>query len=200
MEECALTLARALGYRSAGTVEFLFDVESGRFYFLEMNARLQVEHPVTEMITGHDLVLHQIRVAEGQRLGLPARIARNGHAIECRINAEDWEQDFRPSPGRITGARFAVGPGLRLESHVTDGTPVPPYYDSMIAKLVAWGKTREAASERIAAALSLTAIEGVASTLGLHRRILADPEFRSGGVDTAFLARRLAAWRAGGPA
>jgi acetyl-CoA carboxylase, biotin carboxylase subunit len=192
MADAALKLAAHLGYRGLGTVELLVDRERDTFYFLEMNARIQVEHPVTEMITGLDLVAEQLAVAEG----LPLRIRQEdvvltGHAVECRINAEDWTAGFRPSPGRIDRVVLPVGDGLRVDTHVQGGSVVPPYYDSLLAKLIVHGADREDALARARAALDLLRIEGVTTTVPVHQALLADPEFSAGGVDTAFFERFL---------
>jgi len=188
IERAALRLADHLAYRGLGTVEMLMDCASGRFYFLEMNARIQVEHPVTEAISGLDLVAAQIAVAEGQPLRWRQSDLRlDGHAIECRINAEDPTRDFRPSPGLVERARFAVGAGIRVDTHVEPGTEITPFYDSLIAKLIVSGTDRAAAVERLSVALGACEIRGVASTLDLHRAIVAAPEFVAGGVTTGFL-------------
>jgi acetyl-CoA carboxylase, biotin carboxylase subunit len=192
MAEAALKLAAHLGYRGLGTVELLVDRERDTFYFLEMNARIQVEHPVTEMITGLDLVAEQLAVAEGQ----PLRIRREdvvltGHAVECRINAEDWVHGFRPSPGRIDRVALPVGDGLRVDTHVQGGSVVPPFYDSLLAKLIVHGTDRADALARARAALDLLRIEGVTTTVPVHQALLADAEFVAGGVDTAFFERFL---------
>ncbi len=192
LHAAACRFAEAIAYRSLGTVEFLVDVQRRAFYFLEMNARIQVEHPVTEMITGLDLVEQQIRVAQGLALALTqADVCFTGHALECRINAEDPTHAFRPAPGRVTAATFADGPGLRVDSHVETGTLVTPYYDSMLAKLIAHGSTRDAALVRQRNALAATVLEGVSTNLELHRTLLASPAFSAGGVDTGWLARFL---------
>jgi acetyl-CoA carboxylase, biotin carboxylase subunit len=181
-----------LGYRGLGTVEFLVQPERRAFCFLEMNARIQVEHPVTEAVTGLDLVAEQIWVAEGNPLRLGQRdVTVAGHAIECRINAEDWSDGFRPSPGTVTAARFPAGPGIRVDTHVQPGATVPPWYDSLLAKLIVAGPDRATALARLQVALASCEIGGVATTIGLHQRIAASHEFASGGVDTAFLARLL---------
>ena len=194
MEDAAVALGRHLRYRGLGTVEFLFDCDRGRFHFLEMNARIQVEHPVTEAITGCDLVAEQISVAEGRRLRLTQRDVRlAGHAIECRINAEDWQDGFRPSPGLVARARFAVGEGIRVDGHVQAGTRIPPYYDSLMAKLIVHGDDRPGALARLAAALRVCEIDGVASTLPMHRALLADPVFARGGATTGFFETFMAA-------
>jgi len=192
MADTALRLCAHLGYRGLGTVELLVDRERDTFYFLEMNARIQVEHPVTEMITGLDLVAEQLAVAEG----LPLRIRQEdvvltGHAVECRINAEDWAAGFRPSPGRIDRVVLPVGDGLRVDTHVQGGSVVPPYYDSLLAKLIVHGTDRADALARARAALDLLRIEGVTTTVPVHQALLADPEFSAGGVDTAFFERFL---------
>ena len=173
----------AVGYVGAGTVEFLQDPDSRELYFIEMNTRLQVEHPVTEEITGIDLVQAQIRIAAGERLWFDQDdISIDGHAIEVRVNAEDPDDDFRPTPGRVT--RFetpeATAGRLRIDAAVDEGSRIPPYYDSMIAKVIGWGPTREAATAVTAAALDGTTIEGVKTTIPLHRKILAAPDFASG--------------------
>jgi len=183
----AVRLAEHLRYRGAGTVEFLVDAQSFDFYFLEMNARIQVEHPVTEAITGIDLIEQQLLIADGQPLGLTQdQVTLHGHAIEMRINAEDPAQDFRPSPGRVTAARWPAGPGLRVDTHIGAGGNVPPFYDSLIGKIIAHGPDRAAALNRLTAALAALQIEGVTTTAALHRRIAADARFIAGGVDTRF--------------
>ncbi|MGZ4537775.1 MAG: acetyl-CoA carboxylase biotin carboxylase subunit [Blastococcus sp.] len=192
MAEAALKLCAHLGYRGLGTVELLVDRERGTFYFLEMNARIQVEHPVTEMVTGLDLVAEQLAVAEGLTLRLRQDdVVVTGHAVECRINAEDWTAGFRPSPGRIDRVLLPVGEGIRVDTHVQGGTVVPPYYDSLLAKLIVHGTDRTDALDRARAALELLRIEGVTTTVPVHQALLADPEFRAGGVDTAFFERFL---------
>jgi len=194
IETAAVRLADHLAYRGLGTVEMLLDVASERFYFLEMNARIQVEHPVTEAISGVDLVAEQIRVAEGRPLRWRQSDLRlEGHAIECRINAEDPTRDFRPSPGRVECARFAVGERIRVDSHVEPGTEVTPFYDSLLAKLIVSGADRRSTIERLSQALKACEIRGVANTLALHRAIVAEPEFVAGGVTTGFLPRWLEA-------
>ena len=186
--DAAVRFARHIGYRSLGTVEFLVDVRREAFYFLEMNARVQVEHPVTEAITGLDLIATQIAIAEGTPLALTqADIRLTGHAIECRLNAEDPARDFQPSPGRITQAWFPSLPGLRVDTNMQPGATIPPFYDSLVAKLIAWGATRQQAIDRMVQALDVCVLEGVRTNAGLHRAILSDPAFRAGGVDTGFL-------------
>ncbi|ANF58169.1 acetyl-CoA carboxylase biotin carboxylase subunit [Halotalea alkalilenta] len=180
---------RRIGYRGVGTFEFLF--ENGEFYFIEMNTRLQVEHPVTEMVTGIDIVQQQLRVALGERLTLTQQEIRSqGHALECRINAENPDT-FTPTPGQVTRWEVAGGFGVRVDSHVTTGYRVPPYYDSMIAKLITHGATREEAFARMRLALAEMRIEGIATNIPLHRKILDDPGFRHGGVDIHHLERWL---------
>jgi acetyl-CoA carboxylase biotin carboxylase subunit len=192
MTAAALALVEHLRYRGLGTVELLYDRERERFYFLEMNARIQVEHPVTEMVTGLDLVAEQLAVAEGLPLRLRQEdVVLSGHAVECRINAEDWAHDFRPSPGRIDRVVLPAGDGLRVDTHVQGGSVVPPYYDSLLAKLIVHGRHRADALTRARAALELLRIEGVTTTVPVHQALLADPEFTAGGVDTAFFERFL---------
>ena len=187
--QAATAYSRHIGYRSLGTVEFMVDVERGAFYFLEMNARIQVEHPVTEAVTGLDLIACQIAIAEGRPLALRQEdIGFQGHAIECRLNAEDVAQDFRPSPGRVSLAWFPALPGLRVDTHMTTGAIIPPHYDSMVAKLIAHGPTRADAIATMAQALRVLRLEGVATNAPLHAAIMADPTFQAGGVDTNYLA------------
>ena len=188
IEAAAVCLARHIAYRGAGTAEFLVDATDFSFYFLELNARIQVEHPVTEAITGLDLVEQQLLVASGKPLTLTQAMVRPlGHAIEVRINAEDPEADFRPAPGRIARAAWPAGPGIRVDTHIAAGGDVPPFYDSLLGKLIVHGATREAAVSMLQAALANLVIDGVPTTTGLHRRIAADPRFALGGVDTGFL-------------
>ena len=187
MGETAVRGAQAIGYDSAGTVEFLVGSD-GTFYFMEMNTRIQVEHPVTECVTGVDLVKEQIRCAAGEPLRFTQDdIVLRGHAIECRINAEDPRKGFRPSPGRVEVAYFPGGPGIRVDSHIYPGFSISPYYDSMIAKLVAVGETRDEAIARMARALDELVIEGVETTVAFHRAVMSDPRFREGDVHTGFL-------------
>lgn len=177
-----------IGYSSAGTVEFLRD-DAGNMYFIEMNARIQVEHPLTEMVTGVDLVKSQIRLAAGEKLSeVAGPVVFRGHAIECRINAEDPET-FTPSPGRITAFRVPGGPGIRVDTAAYADAVIPPYYDSLIAKLVAHGEDRAEAIARMHQALDGFVIEGVKTTIPLHKKILADPDFIAGRFDTSFLER-----------
>jgi acetyl-CoA carboxylase biotin carboxylase subunit len=187
----AVKLVEAVGYENAGTVEFLLD-QRGSYYFMEMNTRIQVEHPVTEMITGIDLVKLQIRVAAGEELGFESAPPIRGHAIECRINAEHPEK-FTPSPGRLTSFYPPGGPGVRLDTHVYEGYQIPPHYDSLIAKVIAHGTDREEAIARMERALALFVVEGVDTSIPLHRRVLRDPKFRAGDFSTHFLERFLEA-------
>jgi acetyl-CoA carboxylase biotin carboxylase subunit len=181
---------KKLGYSSAGTVEFLRE-DSGNFYFIEMNARIQVEHPVTEMVTGVDLVKSQIRVAAGEKLtDILSPIEFRGHAIECRINAEDPDT-FTPSAGRVTAFRVPGGPGIRVDTACYSDCVIPPYYDSLIAKIIAHGDTRAEAIARMNRGLDGFVVEGIKTTIPLHKRILADPDFIAGKFDTHFLDRRV---------
>ena len=185
-------LAERLTYRSAGTVEFLVDPERDAFYFLEMNARIQVEHPLTEVVTGVDLVAEQIGVAEGRGMSLEQSEVRwEGCAIECRINAEDPANDFRPAPGRIRTAIWPSGEGLRVDTHIVSGSSISPFYDSLLAKIIAYGPDRPSVLERLRSAISQTKIEGVANNLSFHAAVLADREFLRGRVDTSYLPRLL---------
>ena len=193
IETAGVTFARHLEYRGAGTVEFLLDCDREAFYFLEMNARIQVEHPVTEQITGIDLVAQQIRIAEGRPLGLRQQDVRFcGHSIECRLNAEDPAQDFRPSPGLVTLAQFAAGNGVRIDTHIETGAVVPPYYDSLLGKLIVHGEDRKVALATLRRALVGCRIEGISTNLQLLQRIAADAAFVQGGVTTSFLPALLA--------
>jgi acetyl-CoA carboxylase biotin carboxylase subunit len=182
-----------IGYSNAGTIEFLMD-EDRSLYFIEMNTRIQVEHPVTEMVTGIDLVKAQIRVAAGERLSdiLPPSIEMRGHAIECRVNAEHPEK-FTPSAGKITAFNVPGGMGVRVDTNQYAEGVVPPYYDSMIAKLITHGRDREEAMQRMSRALDMFVVEGIHTTIPLHRRILQDPDFRAGHFDTKFMERFLSA-------
>jgi acetyl-CoA carboxylase, biotin carboxylase subunit len=195
----AVAFGKLLGYRGVGTVEFLVDAERGRWYFLEMNARIQVEHPVTEAVCGLDLVAEQIAVAEGR----PLRLAQDdvrlaGHAIECRINAEDPARGFRPSPGTVTRAVFPAGPGIRVDTHLQAGSAVPAGYDSLLAKVIASGRDRAEALARLRGALARCEITGVATTTAMHASLVAQDEFARGGVDTGYLARFLGRDRCAG--
>jgi len=187
IEQAAVNLTRHLNYRGAGTVEFLVDAESFDFYFLEMNARIQVEHPVTEAVTGVDLIEQQLLIAGGAALSLTQEMIQPlGHAIEVRINAENWQADFRPSPGTVTRAAWPAGPGIRIDTHMTSGGEVTPFYDSLIGKLIVYGNTRDEAVKKLGSALEHLTIEGVDTTCDLHRAIAADARFIAGGVDTRF--------------
>ena len=213
LHDAALRFARRLKYRGAGTVEFLVDVQKDEFYFLEMNARIQVEHPVTEMVLGVDLVAAQIAVAEGRSIVVAMARSRHGQgkgvtrgqsgcAIECRINAEDPANDFMPSPGTVSEALWPTGEGLRVDSHIATGSRVPPFYDSLLGKIIAHGPNRAAALQGMRTALAATRIEGVKTNLAFHRAVLEDAQFQNGGVDTGFLPRFIesqagATWRAG---
>ncbi|MDA8421120.1 MAG: acetyl-CoA carboxylase biotin carboxylase subunit [Pseudomonadota bacterium] len=187
-ERCA-DACRKIGYRGAGTFEFLY--ENGEFYFIEMNTRVQVEHPVTEMVTGVDIVREQILIASGERLSYRQKdIVWQGHAIECRINAED-PRTFMPSPGRITQFHQPGGPGIRVDSHVYNNYMVPPYYDSMIGKLIAYGPDRAIAMARMRIALSEMVIDGIRTNISLHQDIMNDAAFRAGGVNIHYLEKKL---------
>ena len=189
-ERCA-EACRKIQYRGAGTFEFLY--ENDEFYFIEMNTRIQVEHPVTELITGIDLVQQQIRVAAGEKFTLRQRdIHFKGHALECRINAED-PFTFVPSPGRVTNWHTPGGPGVRIDSHVFNGYFVPPYYDSMIAKVITFGDTREQAVARMTIALSEMVVEGIKTNIPLHRELMVDSRFMAGGTSIHYLEHKLAA-------
>jgi acetyl-CoA carboxylase biotin carboxylase subunit len=188
-ERCA-EACRRINYRGAGTFEFLF--ENGEFYFIEMNTRIQVEHPVTELITGIDLVQEQIRVAAGEKLRFKQRdIKLTGHALECRINAED-PYKFTPSPGKITGYHPPGGPGVRVDSHVYQGYTVPPYYDSMIGKVITYGDTREQAIRRMSIALSEMIVSGIKTNIPLHQELMQDARFVDGGTSIHYLEQKLA--------
>jgi acetyl-CoA carboxylase biotin carboxylase subunit len=186
MEGAAERACRAVGYRNAGTFEFLLGPD-GSFYFIELNARLQVEHPVTEMCTGIDIVREQLRIASGETLIVTGRAPRRGHAIEIRLNAEDPEHDFRPSPGRIETFAAASGPGVRVDTFLESGSVIPPYYDSMVAKLIVWDADRAAAIARVERALRETTIVGVPTTRDLALEVLASEPFRSGEYSTSTL-------------
>lgn len=199
LAEAAVRAAQAVGYVNAGTVEFLVEPD-GKFYFLEMNTRIQVEHPVTELVTGVDLVVEQIRVAAGEPLSFRAEdVQMRGHAVECRILAEDPWRDFAPSPGVITEFQPPAGPWVRVDSGVAAGNAVAPFYDSLLAKLITWGRTRDEALARMRRALSEFRVGGVATTIPLHERLLAEPEVLRGPVDTLFLERWLKEHAGAGP-
>ncbi|MBD2186389.1 acetyl-CoA carboxylase biotin carboxylase subunit [Planktothrix sp. FACHB-1355] len=187
MGMAAVMAAKSIDYVGAGTVEFLLD-RSGNFYFMEMNTRIQVEHPVTEMITGLDLVAEQIRIAQGEKLSLTQNdVVLRGHSIECRINAEDPDLNFRPSPGRISGYLPPGGNGVRMDSHVYTDYEIPPYYDSLIGKLIVWAPDRQGAIERMKRALRECAITGLPTTIGFHQKILETQAFLRGEVYTNFV-------------
>jgi acetyl-CoA carboxylase biotin carboxylase subunit len=185
MCEAAIKGCKAVGYENAGTIEFLVDKDKN-FYFMEMNTRIQVEHPVTEQVTGHDLVKLQLQVAAGGRLPR-AKILQRGHSIECRINAEDPANNFRPSPGRITDFHMPGGFGVRVDTHCYNSYQVPPYYDSLIAKLVVFAQTREGAVSKMSSALEEFTIEGIKTTIPFHRQVMRNEKFQSGKFDTSFL-------------
>jgi acetyl-CoA carboxylase biotin carboxylase subunit len=193
MTAAAAAVARAVNYTNAGTIEFLMD-ENERFYFLEMNTRLQVEHPVTEMVTGVDLVAWQIRIARGERLTLDPETALTpqGHAIECRVYAEDPDSQFMPSPGTITGLRVPHGPGVRDDSGAYEGGDVPIYYDPMISKLITWGDNRAHALARMRRALAEYEVRGIKTTIPFFEWVLGDDDFVAGRFDTGFIDRKLA--------
>lgn len=187
LTQAAVRLAGRLEYRGVGTAEFLVDAETFEYYFLEMNARIQVEHPVTEAITGVDLVEQQLLVADGLPLGISQDTVRfSGHAVEVRINAEDWRRDFRPCPGRVSEARWPAGEGIRVDTHIASGCAVPPFYDSLIGKIIVHGATRQEAVSRMRAALAIVDIQGISTTVDLHRHIVEDERFVRGTVDTRF--------------
>lgn len=188
--EIAVKAARSVEYDSAGTIEFLYDIESKKFYFMEMNTRIQVEHPVSEMITGVDLIKYQIKIANGEKLDLKQEdIQKRGHAIECRINAEDPLRDFSPSPGEISQLIVPGGPGIRVDSGVYPGYRIPPYYDSMIAKLIAWGSDRREAIERMKRALEEFYINGLKTTIPFHIGVLKNRKFLAGQYTTDFIEK-----------
>jgi acetyl-CoA carboxylase biotin carboxylase subunit len=189
--ESAVRLAQAAGYVGAGTVEFLLDPKA-KFYFLEANARVQVEHPVTEMLTGIDIVAEQVRAAAGEMLSCEqGSIWFNGHAIECRILAVDTSNDCSPAPGRITEWVAPVGPGVRVDTGVAAGSVVPEYYDPMIAKVICWGRDRSSAIQRMEAALHVMKVGGIPTIIPFHLRILGNSFFRNGQIDTLFVPRRI---------
>ncbi len=190
MGTAAVELARAASYENAGTVEFLLD-QDGSFYFMEMNTRIQVEHPVTEMVLGVDLVKEQLRVAAGEKLSYKSGLRPRGHVIECRVNAEHPET-FRPSPGRMETLHLPGGPGVRVDTHAYQEYVIPPFYDSMVAKLIVHGQTRLEAIERTLRALDFFVVEGIHTTVPLHKRILADEAFRRGDFSTRFMESFLA--------
>ncbi|HEY9785820.1 MAG TPA: acetyl-CoA carboxylase biotin carboxylase subunit [Candidatus Obscuribacterales bacterium] len=190
MGQAAVRAAREIGYEGAGTVEFIW--ADGKFYFMEMNTRIQVEHPVTEMVTGTDLIKEQIRVAAGEPLSFKQEdLEFRGHAIECRINAEDPDRNFLPSPGRIDAYIAPGGPGVRVDSHCYPGYSIPPHYDSLVSKLICWGSDRMEAIQRMQRALDEYAITGIKTTIPFHQKVLANPYFQSGDVSTDFIEKRM---------
>lgn len=190
MGETAVRAAKAAGYVNAGTIEFLLE-KNGKYYFMEMNTRIQVEHPVTEWITGIDLIKEQIRIASGKKLGLTQeQVQVNGHAIEVRINAEKPEENFRPCPGTVTGLHLPGGKGIRIDSAIYSGYTIPPYYDSMIAKISVWARTRNEAIRKMESALGEVIIEGVDTNVNYQYGILEDPDFQKGNVDIEFIQDR----------
>ena len=192
LHQSAVALAASVNYRNAGTVEFLFDVMRQEFYFIEVNARIQVEHPVSEAISGFDLVQEQLRIAGGAGLSIRQEDMKfSGHAIECRINAEDSQRDFMPSPGRISRWEPPQGPHIRLDSHMSSGAMIPPFYDSMIGKLIVHGNSRTEAIDLMSDALDRFVIEGVPTTIELHREIVDHPDFRSNQIHTRWLEQVL---------
>jgi acetyl-CoA carboxylase biotin carboxylase subunit len=191
MGEAAVRAAKTVEYANAGTVEFMVD-KNGKFYFLEMNTRIQVEHPVTEMVTGRDLVREQIRIAYGHKLGFGQRdVHSNGHAIECRITAEDYRNHFLASSGIVKSLRLPGGPGVRLDTHLYPGYTIPPFYDSLLAKLVVWAPTRPEAIWRARRALQEFELDGVKTTIPFHLEVMANAYFRRGEIATNFLPRRM---------
>jgi acetyl-CoA carboxylase, biotin carboxylase subunit len=187
MSLAATKAAQKVNYNSAGTIEFLLD-QDGKFYFMEMNTRIQVEHPVTEMVLSMDLVKEQILVAAGGKLSPKIKKYKlRGHAMECRINAEDPAMEFRPCPGKITSFHEPGGPGVRVDTHAYAHYIIPPYYDSLLAKIITHGKDREEAIRRMERALEEVIIEGIKTTVPLHQAILKNPDFRNGKYDTKFL-------------
>ena len=190
MGEMAVRAAKAAGYVNAGTIEFLLE-KNGNFYFMEMNTRIQVEHPVTEWITGIDLIKEQLRIASGKRLGITQeQVQVNGHSIEVRINAEKPEENFRPCPGTVTGLHLPGGKGIRIDSAIYSGYTIPPYYDSMIAKISVWARTRGEAIRKMESALGEVIIEGVDTNVNYQYGILEDEDFRKGNVDIEFINQR----------
>ena len=189
MNEYAVLAAKTVGYTNAGTIEFIVDPK-GNFYFMEMNTRIQVEHPVTEWVTGVDLVKEQIRIASGQKLSYTQEDIRlTGHAIECRINAENPEKGFRPSPGTITDMYLPGGKGIRIDSAIYSGYTIPPYYDSMVAKLIVWAKNRQEAIRKMQSALGEVIIEGIDTNVDYQYGIVNHPDYIEGNIDIEFIER-----------
>jgi acetyl-CoA carboxylase biotin carboxylase subunit len=192
LHTAAVRFAQRLSYRSAGTVEFLVDRERDAFHFLEMNARIQVEHPVTEAVTGVDLIAEQIAIADGEGLRFAqSDIQRRGCAIECRVNAEDTADNFRPSPGLVREVTWPSQEGIRVDTHIESGSRVPPFYDSLLAKIIAHAPDRASAVANLRRAIAAVRVDGVHTNLSFHEAVLADPEFQAGGFDTGFVARLL---------
>lgn len=190
MGDAAVKAAKNINYEGAGTVEFIF--ADNKFYFMEMNTRIQVEHPVTEMITGFDLIKEQIRVAAGEKLSIAqSDVQWRGHSIECRVNAEDPERNFMPSPGRIDAYIAPGGPGVRVDSHCYPGYSIPPNYDSLLSKLIVWGNTRAEAIQRMQRALDEYAITGIFTTIPFHQKVLSNPYFQRGDVSTDFIEKHM---------
>ena len=188
----AATLARSIGYQSAGTIEFIYDNDTKSYYFLEMNTRIQVEHPVTEMITGVDLVAQQLRIARGEPLPYKqSDITFNGHAIECRITAESPQHGFRPCPGLISNWQGPTGPGIRLDTHCYSGYFVPPYYDSLLAKLIVHGNNRQESADATNRALAQFHVEGIDTLIPFLQVVIADDDYRAGNVNTRWLEKKL---------
>jgi acetyl-CoA carboxylase biotin carboxylase subunit len=193
LAEAAVALCKEVGYRNAGTIEFVFDNIERKYYFIEMNTRIQVEHPVSEEVSGIDLIKLQLQIAGGIPLSLTQHdVVIRGHAIECRINAEDPDREFAPGPGTITRFRAPGGFGVRMDTHIEAGYIIPPFYDSMIGKLICWGQNRDEAIARMIRALDELVIDGVTTTAGFQKRILESEPFRSGDFNTAFVAELLA--------
>lgn len=189
MGDMALRAAKAVDYVSAGTIEFLLD-KDGRFYFIEMNTRIQVEHPITELITGVDLIKEQIKIAYGEKLDISQEDIRiNGHAIECRINAEDPDTNFRPCPGCIEGYFAPGGYGIRVDTHIYDGYIIPPTYDSMVAKLIVWGRDRNEAINRMKRALDEMVIIGIKTNIEFQKLILNNDKYLNNNIDTSFIEK-----------
>jgi acetyl-CoA carboxylase biotin carboxylase subunit len=189
MENDVARACRAIGYLNAGTLEFLL-APDGSYNFIELNARLQVEHPVSELVTGIDIVREQLRIAAGENLRATGRAARRGHAIEVRLNAEDPSRGFAPSPGVIERFKPPLGPGVRVETHIEEGAVIPPYYDSLVAKLIIWDETRPLAIERSLRALGELELRGIATTRDVAAEIVGSEEFRSGTYSTSFLEEK----------
>ena len=192
LQEAAINLCKEVGYKNAGTVEFVFDNIERKYYFIEMNTRIQVEHPVTEMITGVDLIQEQLRIASGQKLRLTQDdIEIRGHAIECRINAEDPNENFAPRPGKIGHYRAPGGFGVRMDTHIETGYTIPPFYDSMVGKLICWAETRDDAIERTLRALGELKVDGVVTTAPFQAELIGSEKFRSGEFNTGYVAKML---------